>query len=258
MRHPRSSGRRPATAWMASVKPTSSVGISLESAISALVIGEITTMDATAYLRVSSRAQDYATQKSAIERAGTARGDTIIDWRAEKRSGKTLARPELDRLRADARAGHVRRLYVFKLDRLTRSGIRDTFEVIEELRGHGAELISVSDGFSLDGPAAEVVMAVMAWAAKMERLAINELIAAASQGAGRGRGEIMGQAEPARRPDPRPDGRHEAGRQEDPEDRRRAQGVQVRAPVQADRLLRLKPITFSGPSRSPIPEQADR
>ncbi len=138
-------------------------------------------MHAVAYLRVSSRAQDFATQRAAIERAATARGDPITDWRSEKKSGKTLARPELDRLRADARAGHVRKLYVFKLDRLTRSGIRDTFEVIEELRAHGVELVSVSDGFALDGPAAEVVLAVMAWAAKMERLAINERISAARE-----------------------------------------------------------------------------
>jgi DNA invertase Pin-like site-specific DNA recombinase len=138
-------------------------------------------MNATAYLRVSSRAQDFATQRAAIERAAAARGDTIAEWRSEKRSGKTLARPELERLRANARAGHVRRLYVFKLDRLTRSGIRDTFEVVEELRAHGVELVSVSDGFALDGPAAEVVLAVMAWAAKMERLAIGERIAAARE-----------------------------------------------------------------------------
>jgi DNA invertase Pin-like site-specific DNA recombinase len=138
-------------------------------------------MNTIAYLRVSSRAQDFATQKSAIERAATARGDTIAEWRSEKRSGKTLTRPELDRVRADARGGHVRKLYVFKLDRLTRSGIRDTFEVIEELRAHGCEIVSVSDGFALDGPAAEVVLAVMAWAAKMERLAINERISAARE-----------------------------------------------------------------------------
>lgn len=138
-------------------------------------------MNTIAYLRVSSRAQDFATQKSAIERAATARGDTITDWRSEKRSGKTLARPELGRVRADARAGHVRKLYVFKLDRLTRSGIRDTFEVVEELRAHGCKIVSVSDGFALDGPAAEVVLAVMAWAAKMERLAINERISAARE-----------------------------------------------------------------------------
>lgn len=88
---------------------------------------------------------------------------------------------ELERFRADARAGHVLRFYVFKLDRLTRSRIRDTFEVIEELRAHGAELVSVSDGFALDGPAAEGVLAVMAWAAKMERLAINGRTSAASE-----------------------------------------------------------------------------
>jgi DNA invertase Pin-like site-specific DNA recombinase len=134
-----------------------------------------------AYLRVSSKAQDTAMQRKAIERAATARGDLVATWYSEKRSGRTLARPELDRLRADARAGLVRRLYVFRLDRLTRSGIRDTFELIEELCAHGCEVISISDGFDLVGPAGEVVLAVMAWASKMERLAINERIAAARE-----------------------------------------------------------------------------
>jgi DNA invertase Pin-like site-specific DNA recombinase len=138
-------------------------------------------MNAAAYYRVSSKAQDLGMQRSAVERAASARGDTVTDVYAEKRSGKTIARPELDRLRADARAGKLRRLYVFRIDRLTRSGIRDTFELIEELRQCGVELVSVSDGFSLDGPAAEVVLAVMAWASKMERLAINERISAARE-----------------------------------------------------------------------------
>ena len=72
-------------------------------------------------------------------------------------------------------------MYVFRLDRLTRSGIRDTFELVEELRGHGIEIVSVADGFDLNGPAAEVVLAVMAWAAKMERLALGERVAAARE-----------------------------------------------------------------------------
>ena len=109
-------------------------------------------------------------QRAAIERTAAARGDTIGAWYAEKRSGKTNARPEFDRLRANARAGSVRRLYVFRLDRLTRSGIRDNFEVV-----------SVTDGFDLQGPAAEVALAVMPWASKMERVAINERIAAARE-----------------------------------------------------------------------------
>lgn len=138
-------------------------------------------MEATAYVRVSSKAQDVAMQRHAIERAASARGDAIAEIYAEKKSGKSIVRPELDRLRADARAGKLRRLYVYRLDRLARSGIRDTFEVVDELRRCGVELVSVSDGFSLDGPASEIVLAVMAWAAKMERLAINERIAAARE-----------------------------------------------------------------------------
>jgi DNA invertase Pin-like site-specific DNA recombinase len=136
-------------------------------------------MAVVAYTRVSSRAQDLRMQSVAIEKLAAARGDTIETWYSEKRTGKVLARPELQRLRADVRAGRIQKLYLFRLDRLSRSGIRDTFEVVEELRAHGVEVVSVSDGFALDGPAAEVVLAVMAWAAKAERMAIAERIAAA-------------------------------------------------------------------------------
>jgi len=136
-------------------------------------------VSAVAYVRVSSRSQDLATQRTSIERAAAARGDVVGTWYAEKRSARTLERAELARLRADARAGLVRRLYVFRVDRLARSGIRDTFEVVEELRAAGVELVTVADGFDLAGPAAEVVLAVMAWAAKMERLATSERISAA-------------------------------------------------------------------------------
>ena len=138
-------------------------------------------LPAAAYVRVSSRAQDHASQRSSIERAAAARGDIVLRWFSERRSGKTVARPELDRLRVAARAGELRRLYVFRLDRLARSGIRDTFDVVDDLRRHGCEIVSVADGFDLGGPAAEVVMAVMAWAAKMERLAIGERIAPARE-----------------------------------------------------------------------------
>src|SRR5580704_9838247 len=135
---------------------------------------------ASAYIRVSSRSQDHATQKSAIERAAAARGDTVTTWYAEKKSAKTTDRAELRRLRVNARAG-FQKLYVFRLDRLARSGIRDMFEIVEELRSHGVEIITVADGFDVNGPAAEVVLAVLAWAAKMERLATAERISAARE-----------------------------------------------------------------------------
>ena len=140
-------------------------------------------VSALAYIRVSSRAQDHATQRAAIEKFAALRGDAIgaDDWRAEKKSAKTMDRPELQRLLAEARAGALRgrRLYLFRLDRLTRTGIRDTLNAMEVFRAGGVELLSVTDGFDLAGPHADVVISVMAWASQMERLAINERIAAA-------------------------------------------------------------------------------
>jgi DNA invertase Pin-like site-specific DNA recombinase len=136
-------------------------------------------MKAAAYVRVSSKSQTLDMQRVAIERAARARGDSLSRWYSDRQSARTLSRPGLAQLRTDAAAGLVRRLYVYRLDRLARSGIRDTFEVVEDLRRQGCELVTVADGFDLSGPAAEVILAVMAWAAQMERLAINERIAAA-------------------------------------------------------------------------------
>lgn len=137
-------------------------------------------MEATAYLRVSSKAQDVKTQRHAIERAAAARGDTIVEYE-EKKSAKTMKRPELERLLADVRAGKVRRCYVFKYDRVCRTGVRDLLNVVEEFRQHGCELIAVADVVDLAGPAAEMILAALAFAAKLERAAINDRISAARE-----------------------------------------------------------------------------
>ena len=136
---------------------------------------------AAAYLRVSTHQQDWKLQRDAIGRASKARGDRIPPalWFEEKKSGGSLDRPALARLREAVRGGEVGRIYVFKIDRLNRSGIRDTLNLVEEFRRGGAELVTIADGFDLSGPAPEVVLAVMAWAAQMERSAIGDRIRAA-------------------------------------------------------------------------------
>lgn len=139
-------------------------------------------MNAAAYIRVSSRAQTYETQVDAIQRAAAARGDVLDRQYEEKRTAASLRdRPKLAILRNDARRGVFRKLYVFRLDRLARGGVRDMLEIVDELRGHGVEIVTVADGFDLNGPAAEVVLSVLAWAAKMERFALSERMAAARE-----------------------------------------------------------------------------
>ena len=134
---------------------------------------------AAAYVRVSSRSQNTRTQVQEIDRVNKARSNAACLWYEEKRSAKTLERPQLQMLLECVRAGKIRTLYVYRIDRLTRSGIRDTLDLVNELRTCGCKLVSCADGFSVDGPASEIILAVMGWAAQMERLAIGERIASA-------------------------------------------------------------------------------
>lgn len=130
-----------------------------------------------AYLRVSSRSQSIATQQATIEQAARRRGDTIAEWHSETESGRKLDRPVLSELRSRARLGELERLYVYKLDRVTRSGIRDTLAVVEELTAHGCQLVSIADPFDLASPAAPILIAAIAWAAQMERQMIGDRVA---------------------------------------------------------------------------------
>ena len=50
-----------------------------------------------------------------------------------------------------------------------------------ELRAGACELVTVMDGFDLEGPCADIIISVMAWAAQMELQAKNERIAAARE-----------------------------------------------------------------------------
>lgn len=134
---------------------------------------------AAMYVRVSTGGQSLETQNDAVVRAASARGERIGRVYAETEGGAARRRPELDRLLSDVRAGHVARLYVYRLDRLSRAGIRATLSIVEELQQHGVELVSIADGFTVAGPAQDVVLAVLAWAAQMERQAISERISAA-------------------------------------------------------------------------------
>lgn len=169
---------------------------------------------AAAYLRVSTHAQDWKLQRDALRRALKARGDRVPPalWFEEKKSGSSLERPALQRLRAAVRAGRVGRVYVFRIDRLTRSGIRDTLALVQEFRAGGAELVTLADGFDFTGPAAEVVLAVLAWSAQMERNAIGERIRAArrrveAKGGAWGRPRVVSRATIARAQAMRREGR---------------------------------------------------
>lgn len=142
------------------------------------------------YIRVSSPSQDYAYQRHAIELAARARGMTIDRWYADTASGATMQRPELVRLQCALAAGELAHVWVWRLDRLTRSGIVDTLSIVNEIRRAGATPQSVADGFAFDGgPVGDLVLAVLAFCAQLERDKIAE-----NQAAARARLESQGRS----------------------------------------------------------------
>jgi DNA invertase Pin-like site-specific DNA recombinase len=142
-------------------------------------------MNSVAYSRVSSKSQNLAMQRHAIEHEAARRGDTVVEWYSEKRSAKTSQRPELDRLRADIRAGRVKKVYGFRFDRFLRTGPADAFKFAEECHQAGVELVTVADNLHLKPGNDDVVTSVLLFAfslaAKLERAAINDRIAAARE-----------------------------------------------------------------------------
>jgi len=134
-----------------------------------------------AYVRVSSASQSHEMQVQAIERAARARGDAFpTAWYRDTMSGGKMKRPALEQLRADVREGKVTRLYLYRLDRLTRSGMRDMLSLVEELEAGGCELVTVADAFDLrPGAARDIVIAVLAMGAQLEREALAERIKSA-------------------------------------------------------------------------------
>jgi DNA invertase Pin-like site-specific DNA recombinase len=132
-------------------------------------------MRSVGYLRVSTSGQDTAAQRAAIEASAESRGDVIAEWFEEVRGGHTVRRPELARLRAAVVAGGVARVYVFRLDRLARSGVADTFRVLDQFRAYRCALVTVADGLpATDSPWGDVVIAVLAAAAQIETDALRE------------------------------------------------------------------------------------
>jgi len=137
-------------------------------------------MKATAYVRVSSGSQSTAMQRARIRAVSRARGDNIVQWFSEKVSAGKLERTELGRVRELARQGQIRKLYVYKLDRVCRSGARDMLNVIHEFRSYGCTLVSCDDPFNLeDGPVRDMVIGVLGAVAQMELQQIRERQAAA-------------------------------------------------------------------------------
>lgn len=130
------------------------------------------------YIRVSSPGQADGASLETQERA-------CRDWLAEHQASGSIERyreihtgtelwerPELTRLRADARAGRLTRVICYTIDRLSRDPVH-LGVIISELEHAGVELVFVQDVFD-DSPEGQLIRFVRGYAAKVEHEKIRE------------------------------------------------------------------------------------
>lgn len=122
------------------------------------------------YLRVSSSEQTTENQLPPLEKWIADRGHELVEvYQEEETAWKSGHQRELARLFADLPKHRPDICLVWALDRLTREGIGKIFELINRFKLYGVQVISLQEPWTeQSGPMADLLVAVVAWAAEFE------------------------------------------------------------------------------------------
>lgn len=144
------------------------------------------------YVRVSTIDQRTDSQLDELKGFCSQRGFTPVRIFVEHESGAKVSRPQLDLLLAEARAGRVCRLVVWKLDRLGRS-LTHLALILDELQSLGIPLLATSQGIDTSGEnsAGKLQLGVLMAVAEFERSLIRERVNAGLRAA-KNRGVRLG------------------------------------------------------------------
>lgn len=122
-----------------------------------------------AYCRVSTIRQKADSQISEIKKWLDAHGydDAQVKWYIDHETGKTLKRPEFDKLQRDIFDGRIGTVIVWKLDRLSRR-LRDGINVLADWCERGLKIIVLTQQIELNGAVGRMIAAVMLGLAEIE------------------------------------------------------------------------------------------
>ena len=124
------------------------------------------------YLRISTDRQTVQNQLADLDRLVRARGYEPAIYEEVESAAK--ARPVLDRLLADARAGRITAVAVWALDRLHRSMV-GAIQTVLELDRLGVRVVSVREPWlDTDSPVRPLLVAIFGWVAEQERTRLIE------------------------------------------------------------------------------------
>ncbi len=103
-------------------------------------------------------------------------GGPYIEYVDRGFSGKDTKRPDFERMMGDVRAGRIRRVIVYKLDRISRS-ILDFANMMEEFQKYNVEFISSTEKFDTSTPIGRAMLNICIVFAQLERETIQKRVA---------------------------------------------------------------------------------
>jgi DNA invertase Pin-like site-specific DNA recombinase len=118
------------------------------------------------YLRVSSQSQDIKSQEPDLMTWAKGQAEDVR-WFKDKFTGTQMERPGLDKLLAEARAGQISKVVVWRLDRLGRTA-RGLLALLDELQALNVSFVSLREGIDLATPAGRLMLVVLAGVSQYE------------------------------------------------------------------------------------------
>ncbi|MCM1126333.1 MAG: recombinase family protein [Lachnospiraceae bacterium] len=120
------------------------------------------------YSRQSVDKKDSVSIETQIDDCKRLCSDNPRIYRDKGYSGKNTERPELQRLLNDIESGIIKKVVVYKLDRISRN-IADFYRLYEIMKANECNFTSYNEPFDTTDPTGETVMGVLAVFAQMER-----------------------------------------------------------------------------------------
>lgn len=131
-------------------------------------------MDAI-YARQSIDKKDSVSIETQIERCRRYLDGEPLIFRDKGFSGKNINRPDFHRLMEAVEAGQIQKIYVYRLDRFSRS-ISDFSQIWDRLEKHNVEFQSVTENFDTSSPMGRAMLNIVLVFAQLERETIAERV----------------------------------------------------------------------------------
>jgi len=130
------------------------------------------------YARVSKsdESQNPDNQLVPLRQWASSLGYEVVKEYVEYISGGDSNRPQFQEMMKDSRKHQFSSILVWSLDRFSREGISNTLHYLEKLEKNGVALKSHQESWvdTADEGIGKVLIAIMSWVAKQERLRISE------------------------------------------------------------------------------------